>query len=172
MCTIAAVIGLVGSAVSAVGQMQQAKAQAAAANYNAKVSDINAQISQRRAQDALERGADEEQRQRLKTQQILGQQRAAMAANGVDIGWGSPLDTMVDTATMGELDALTIRQNAARENYDYRVQAMNGEADAELKRGEAKSALQGGSLAAMGTLIGGVGSAFKTASDGGWRWGR
>lgn len=170
MC-VQAIIGLVGAAVSAVGAIQQAKAQSAAAEYNAKVSDINAEISDRRAKDALERGADEEQRVRMRTQMMLGQQRAAMAANGVDITFGSPLDTMIDTATLGELDALTTRQNAARENYDYRTQAMNGQAQAALQRGEAKSALSGGYLSAAGTFLGGVGSAFKSASDAGWKFG-
>ena len=46
-----------------------------------------------------------------------------MAANGVDLSSGSPLDILGDTAMYGELDALTIRSNAEREAYGYRVQS-------------------------------------------------
>lgn len=162
MCTIMAAIGLVGTAVSAMGAIQQAKAASAAANYNAKVADMNAKISERRSEDALERGRQAEQRKRLEVAQIQGKQRAAMAANGVDLGFGAPLDTLIDTATMGEMDALTVRQNAAREAYDFRVDASNGRAEANLKRMEAKSALTGGYLAAAGTAISGIGGAYKS----------
>ena len=65
---------------------------------------MNATLADRRAKDAVERGAREEQMQRAKNQQLLGRQRAAMGANGVDLGFGSPLDTMVDTAVLGELE--------------------------------------------------------------------
>src|SRR5690606_27473851 len=113
--------GLVGSVISGVGQMQAASAHAKAAEYNAKVQDMNARIAERQARDAIERGQDEEQRKRMEVQRILGQQKAAMAANGVDLTFGSPMDVIVDTAVLGELDALTIRSNAYREAYQYRV---------------------------------------------------
>ena len=79
----------------------------------------------------------------------------------VDIGFGSPLDTIVDTATLGELDALTIRTNSAREAYDSNVDATNRRAGATLDRMSAKSALQGGYLAAAGTVLTGVGNAYS-----------
>lgn len=160
MCELTAIIGLASSIVGGIGQMQQANAQARAAEYNAAVADMNAKISERRAKDAIERGQNEEQLQRMKTADLQGKQRAAMAANGVDIGFGSPLDTLVDTAYLGELDALTIRRNTAREAYDFRVQGMNQSAEGELKRMEAKSARTGGALAAVGTILGGAGQAY------------
>lgn len=160
MCTLTAILTLGSTALSAMGSIQQGQAAAASANYNAKVADMNAQISDRRARDALERGKVEEQKKRTQAQQVLGQQRAAMAANGVDIGFGSPLDTLVDTATLGEVDALTIRSNAAREAYDFKVQAANGRADANLSRMSAKSASTGGYLNAGATLLTGAGKAY------------
>lgn len=162
MCTIMAAIGIASTLVGAAGQMQQAKSQAAASEYNAKVADMNATLSERRAKDALERGQKEEQRKLMEVSQLQGRQQAAAAANGVDTSWGSPLDTMVDTATMGHLDALTIRQNSAREAYDYRVQGVNAKSDATLKRMEAKSAITGGYLAAAGTVLTGAGNAYKS----------
>lgn len=152
----------IGSTVlGAAGQMQQASAQAAAAKYNSQVQQMNATLSERRARDAIERGAQEEQRKRMEVARIGGQQRAAMAANGVDLTFGSPLDTLVDTAVLGELDALTIRTNTYREAYDRRVDAVNQRAGAQLSQMEAKAAKTGGYLAAAGTILTGAGKAYQ-----------
>jgi hypothetical protein len=161
-------LGAVGQVVAAEGQARQMEAQAKAADYNAQVVEMNATLSDRRAKDALERGAKEEQRKRLEVQRILGSQQAAMAANGVDITFGSPLDTLTDTAMLGEIDALTIRTNANRESYDRRVDAVNQRAGATLDRMEAQSAREGagytrtaGYLGAFGTVLTGAGKAFQ-----------
>lgn len=161
MCDISLMIGLLGTVVSAAGQIQAAQAQSQAAEYNAKIGEMNARISERRARDAIERGKSEEQRKRLEVSRILGQQQTAMAANNVDLTFGSPLDTIVDTAVMGELDALTIRSNTYREAYDREVDAANQRAGAQLNRMEARAAKQGGYLSAFGTVLGGVGDAYK-----------
>lgn len=131
-----------------------------AADYEAAVAKMNGELSAQRAADAMERGADEEQKQRMKTAQLIGQQQAAMAANGVDLGFGSPLDTMVDAATLGELDALTIRRNTARENFDERVQGANFRASASMSRMTGRNALIGGVLEGAGTLLSGGAKAF------------
>ncbi len=161
MCDLVTALTIGSTLLGAAGQMQQASAQAAASKYNAQVQEMNATLSDRRAKDALERGAKEEQRKRQEVARITGQQQVAMAANGVDLGFGSPLDTIVDTAVLGELDALTIRTNANRESYDYRVQAVNQRAGATLSNMEAKAAKTGGYLAAAGTILGGAGKAYS-----------
>lgn len=153
--------------LGAAGQIQQAQATAAANKYNAQVADMNAQISERRAKDAIERGAAEEQKKRQQVAQVLGKQQAAMAANGVDLTFGSPLDTIVDSSVLGELDALTIRTNAYREAYDYRVDAANKVASANLSRMNASAATTGGYLGAVGTILGGAGKAYQTGYQGG-----
>ena len=140
--------------------VQQANATADASRYNAQVATMNAQLSERRAKDALLRGQAAEQQKRMEVAQLQGRQRAAMAANGVDLTFGSPLDAMVDTAVLGELDALTIRRNAARESYDSRVEAVNGRADATLGRMNADAAITGGYLNAAGTVLGGLGTSY------------
>lgn len=161
MCELMTILTIGSTVMGAAGQMQQAQAASSAAKYNQQVANMNATLSDRRAKDALERGAKEEQRKRQEVQQILGKQQAGMAANGVDLTFGSPLDTIVDTSVLGELDALTIRTNTARENYDYKVQAVNQRAGATMEGMKAKSALQGGYLSAMGTVLGGASTAYK-----------
>lgn len=161
MCDLMLALTLGSTLLGAAGQVQQGNAAASAAKYNAQVSEMNATLSDRRAKDALERGAIEEQNKRQEIAQLKGRQQASMAANGVDLTFGSPLDTIVDTAVLGELDALTVRRNANREAHDYEVQAVNGRADANLNRMNAKAAKAGGYLGAAGTVLGGAGGAWK-----------
>ncbi len=160
MCELMTILAIGSTVMGAAGQIQQAQATAAAAKYNAQIGEMNAQLAERRAKDAIERGQDEEQRKRQEVARIKGQQTAAMAANGVDIGFGSPLDTLVDTAALGELDALTIRANAYREGYEHQVDAVNKRAGAQLQRMEGRNALTGGYLAAGGTVLTGAGKAY------------
>lgn len=160
MCDLTLGLALASTMLGAVGQVQQGNAQARASEYNSQIMDMNAKISERRERDAIDRGQKEEQRKRAEVQGTLGKQAVAMAANGVDLTFGSPLDVMVDTAVMGELDALTIRSNAYREGYDHRVDAVNKRAGATLSRMEGASAKSGGYLSAFGTVLGGSGDAF------------
>lgn len=155
MCDPVTGLMVASTLLTATGQIQQGNAANAAGKYNAQVAEMNAKIADNKARDALERGKIEEQKQRQKTASISGAQQAAMAANGVDLSFGSPLDTLVDTATLGELDALTIRSNAAREEYDYRVDAVNKRAGGQLARMQGKAAKTGSLLAAGSTVLGG-----------------
>lgn len=160
MCEPTTMLMIAGTALSGMGMIQQGNAAAAASKYNAQVAEMNATLADRRAKDAIERGQVAEQQKRAEVAQLQGRQRAAMAANGVDLTFGSPLDTLVDTAVLGELDALTIRQNANREAYDYRVGGVNSRADAGLSRMNASSARTGAYLSAGGTVLGGASKAY------------
>lgn len=169
MCELTTALMIGSTLLGTAGAIQQGQAQAASARYNANVATMNAQMADRAAKDALERGKLEEQKQRQKTAQLMGAQTAAMAANGVDLSFGSPLDTLIDTATLGELDALTIRTNANREERDIRQQGANYRGQAAMQRSAAGSALTGGYLNAAGTLLGGGSKAYKTGVEvGAW----
>ena len=167
MCDITTALMIGSTVMGGVGQIQAAKADSAAASYNSKVATMNATLADRAAKDALERGQLEEQKKRAETSQLMGQQRANMAANGVDLSFGSPLDLMVDTAKMGELDALTIRTNTNREERDIRQNANNYRAEAAMNSSTSKSALSGGYLAAAGTVLGGGAKSYAQGTKAG-----
>lgn len=160
MCDVTLALAATSAVIGGVGAIYSGQASAAASKYNQQVAAMNATLSERRAKDALARGVAAEQQKRLEVAQLKGRQLAAAAANGVDVSFGSPLDAMVDTATLGELDALTIRRNAAREAYDYQVQAVNGRADAVLSGMNASAATTGSYLNAAGTVLGGLSNAY------------
>lgn len=168
MCTLAAAslaaTGL-GTAFTAYGQIQQGKAQQAQYNYQAAVDRNNAVIAERLAKDAEDRGKKEEQQQRQGVRQLIGQQRSAFAGNGIDLGSMNVTDTTADTALLGELDALTIRNNAEREAYGFRVQGMNYTASAGMNTLAGRNARSAGKMGAISTVLGGAGSLGSTAVD-------
>lgn len=118
--TAAGVMGQIGQQNA---QSQAASANAAQARYQAQVAQQNQELARRQAADATQRGQVAEDNRRRQTALQIGQQRAGLAAQGTDFT-GSETDILGDTAAAGELDARTIRANAAREAYGYTVQGL------------------------------------------------
>lgn len=114
----------IGTAMSVKGQMDASAAQGAQAGYMQKIAGQQQQVADWQAADAVARGKIVEDAQRRKTGQMIGTQTAALAGQGTDFS-GSEQDILGDTAAAGELDALTVRNNAAREAWGYKVQGVN-----------------------------------------------
>lgn len=149
---------VLGAAFTAYGQIQQGKAAAAQAEYQAAVGRNNAILAQRAADDARLRGEEAARRKAVDNRQLIGRQRAVLAANGVLVDQGSALDITSDTAEIGKLDELTIRSNAEREALGYEAQGMNFNASSQLNQMRADNALSSGYGAAFGTVLTGAGS--------------
>jgi len=92
------------------------------ANIEKSVAQNNMQYVEWQAKSIIQHGAEAEQRQRMKTASLKGSQRAAMAAAGLSLTEGSPLEILTSTDVMGEQDALRIRQNAKQEAWATRAQ--------------------------------------------------
>jgi len=154
MMSLAATVASTG--MSVMGQMQQAQSAQAMAGYQAQVAENNRIAAERMAVDAEKRGQVAESRQRLRTKGIMGTQIAALAAQGTDLE-GSPTDILGDTAYAGEIDALTIRSNAAREAWGYRTKGV--EFGNEVGLANARQGASGLSALGVGSsLIAGAGS--------------
>lgn len=125
---------LVGGAVGARGAYAKSKADKAAYGYQADVMDTNATIEHEASKDALRRGQTSVVNSELKTRQLKGEQTARMAANGVDLSTGSPLNILTDTDFMGANDATVLAMNAAKEAWGHDVRAMNDTSNAEMLR--------------------------------------
>jgi len=156
MCSLTLGLQAAGLAFSAFSSYNQAQGQKEAAEYQASVARNNAQIAEWQAQDAIRRGEDEETRQRMRTAQLKGTQRASMAANGIDISEGSAAQIQADTDWMGEQDALTIRDNAKRTAWGWRSQGAQSTADANMYKAKADSTSPW--AAAAGSLLGNAGA--------------
>lgn len=103
----------------------QAYSQYQSGKFNADVANQNARQNEQAANDAINRGNAEAEKQRSRARQLAGSQAATMSASGLDLSSSGALDMFGDTAAMGELDALTLVNNASREAYGLRMQAAN-----------------------------------------------
>ena len=89
------------------------------------IARANARTARMQAEDARKRGHEAEGISRQKTKKLVGTQRANMAAAGIKLTDGSAYDIQQETQDIGELDALTIRNNAARQAFGYQTEALN-----------------------------------------------
>lgn len=128
----------IGAGTSAIGALQQQRAQADAMSYRAALADRNRAQADILAKDALARGRVAEDRQRSLTRQRIGLERAALAGHGVKVDTGSALDLLSDTAQVGELDALTIRNNAEREALQFQIAGDDFSAEAAFARAQSR----------------------------------
>jgi hypothetical protein len=157
----AAATGLSG-AVKAVGALQQGEAESQAASYNAQVQRQNAQIEQQNANWAGQAGEVQAAAQEQKTRSQVGAIKAAEAANNLDVNSGSAVDVRSSAAQLGELSALNIRSNAAKQAYGYETQSWNAQAQANLDQADAAYARQAGEIGAAGDLLGGIGGGWTS----------
>lgn len=135
--SVAAMAG--GSALmGAYSAYQSASAQKAAANAQAQIATNNAKAAGWAAKDATDQGETAVMDSNRKTDQMLGTQRAALASSGVLLTGGSASNILEDTQVFGQIDANTIRNNAARTAWGYRTQQSNDLATATMAKSQAK----------------------------------
>lgn len=108
------------------GKLIEGENKAIAYEYNAKVARQNAEIARQQGVAAVEA----QQRQAAR---VMGSAMASYGASGVQMDVGSPVDVLVDSARMAELDKLTTQ-------YNYALKAVGYEANAKLDLLGAKSA--------------------------------
>lgn len=137
------------------GGLLGAGAEQQAGQANAAIESNNASIARYQAKDALRRGAIDEQQIKQRIAQIIGSQRAGNAAGGLALDSGTPLDLALDTERTGAIDVATARLNAANEALGYRQRAKALDYQSSLSK-------KSGTQAALGTLLGSGGDAFKT----------
>ena len=145
-------------AIGAAGTYTQAQAQRSQSRYEQQRLELNARIAGLQAEDARVRGEEAVDASQRATRRTIGSQRAAMAAQGIDVASGSALDIQEATAGLGALDALTIRNNAYREAWGFRMQELD-------LRGQARMTRAAGRQAVRNTLLsGGLGAARDYAA--------
>ncbi|KAA3649396.1 MAG: hypothetical protein DWQ11_18820 [Proteobacteria bacterium] len=144
-----------GLASSVVGSYWSAKNSRTMLKGQARLADTNARIAELGAQQELIRGQQEVARITLQAGHLKSGQRAAMAANGIDLGEGNAAEIQASTDLMKELDTNTATANAVRSAWGYRTQAVNLQNQATVQRGTAAGVKPG--MAAFGSLLGGAG---------------
>ena len=154
-----ALLALAGAQVASTiaSSYTQSRAIKAQGAYESQIAESNARLAGLQSEDALARGEQEARNYQINLKKLQGTQRASLAAQGLDLGYGSAADVLSDTAYLGAMDVLTIRNNAFRESWGYDIQASEyrsqaGFAQTTAKFRSAQTILTGGmQLATMGT---------------------
>jgi hypothetical protein len=158
-------VGVVGAGVAAYGQIQAGNAAQSAANYQAQVAANNAIIADQNARQATAAGNAQAEQSRMKTNNLVGAMMAGQASSGLDVGSGSPLDVRTSQKEVGELDVLTIRNNAARQAYGYQTQSMSSTAQSALDTLQGQNAAAAGDIGGVSSVLGGAASAGNKYAD-------
>lgn len=162
---VSAISTALGTTFSVIAANNQAAAQEAQYNYQAQVQQQNVKIANENAAMERQTGLEEARRQRIKTLQAIGEQTTSLAANGLDVGFGTSLDIIEDTAMMGELDALMIETQAERTARNYEIQANNFANEANLSSYAARNARSAGTTNAIATGLGGLGKSLSSVGS-------
>lgn len=141
------IILAVSAVVSAAAAAKAGADQAAAAKFQQAVALQNSQ----RAVDIAALNADEKRRE---GSQLAAEQRARLAASGVDISSGTSLLLQQDLAAETEFQALLIQAGGD-------TQAAGFTSDATVFGMDASSAITQGNLGAGTTLLRGASKVFK-----------
>lgn len=143
-------IGAIGNAAASWATYESAKANAAAiraaSEYQRRQFERNQEFANLQAESALARGTTEANLTRAAGRRVIGAQRAALAASGIEVDSGTALELQAQTAGAAAMDAEAIRTNAWREAWGYRVEALNAGTSASL-------ASSAGRVSAANTLL-------------------
>lgn len=149
------VVVAAGSAIVAVGAAAYGGvAQSQAASYSAKVAKINQKQAGLQADEAEAAGRSQVDSIRLRTSALIAQATAAEAANGLQVGTGTPVEIVGDIGKAGAVDVAKSEYNTALTKWGYVSQATAFENQAKLDTSQATQALISGSLSAVGSLLG------------------
>jgi hypothetical protein len=152
----AAAVGATAAVGSAYTSAEAAKAQGA---YQKRQAELNAGMGEFQAEEAIRRGDEDAKAMGKKTKQVIGSQRAALAAQGIEVDSGTAAEIQADTAAIGAVDAQTIKNNAWREAWGFRAQAT-------VTRGQGNMALMAANNQAKSTLITGGLQALSAGTQG------
>ena len=121
MCNAAAAqmgIGMVTSSANAAIELNDIDEQQ---RMSSQISKFNKNMADFGSADTAQRGGQTEGTSRMKYSQLIGEQKSALSASGVNTQSGSAYDVMADASLMSEYEAQLIRNNAAREAWGYKV---------------------------------------------------
>lgn len=148
----AAVLMVAVAAYAAYTQREAAKDEQKMMEYQAKLAEREGGLAESQAR----READAH---RKAVRRLIGTQRAKLAASGVDIGSGSPLELFAQTAYDGEMDAQDII-------YAGKISKNTMSLRAEMSRFRGRVAMVQGQRQAIGTLASGTAGAMGSYRGG------
>lgn len=144
-----------GKVVSGIGQAQQYR-------YQAQIADQNNRLANEQARDSIDNTNLEARARYRELARMKGAQQAALAANGVDLNFGSAADIQKDTAMTGAEDIAQIYKGGNQRTRGFDISAFNARSDAAANRAKASGALINAGFDALGTALSGASQAVET----------
>lgn len=163
MCgpALAVPLAIAATAVTATGQIVSGIGQANQAAYAAQVAEQNRRIAADQAKDAEANTAIAAQQRYRQLAQTRGAQQAAMAANGVDINFGTATELDRDTVMIGAEDIGQIYKAGNQKVIGLDREGWNYQAEANAQRAKASGAIVNGLFSAAGTALSGASQVAK-----------
>ena len=157
MCTLL-------QALSTVAQVGQVNAEKQAYKQSADIAEQNAMLANQQANLVQEQKQQQIADINDKKRQTMGTARAAMAANGSDSSMGTGLAAVTDVASKAQRDKNNTEYNADMQSWSYMAQATDYHNQANIYRSNAKNAMVGGLLGAVGSYYANK-TPFKSSSN-------
>lgn len=156
MCApVAVALPLIAGGLQAAGSLSAGVSASRQGRYESQIAQRNADLATQNARDSIEMGADERRRFWRDVSRSKGEQVAAMAANGIDVGEGIGAVTQDDTRTLSREDAANLNRNIDARTKGSLIDASNYIAEARAARAKGKAALVGSVFEAAGSLASG-----------------
>ena len=151
----------IATGLAVAGTLAQTASAFKQAQFQQSMARRQADMSSMAAGDALLRGQNAGTRLAMRGSSIVGAQKAAAAASGVDVASGSSAQGIGATEAGVALDVSTAQNNAAREAWGYETEATNQNLRASEYGSAATGALVGGGLSAAGSALGGAAKVYE-----------
>lgn len=167
-------LAVAGTAVAVAGTATAGYMQYQQSKYQQKVAVANQNAENARAADAIDRGTIEQDRLARRYRALQGSQTAALAANGVDVDFGSSADFLQDARDLYREDADALGRNSLNEVKGIEISAANFGSQGKAAGMAATGAAISAGFDVGSTILGGVGKVNKINANrkaGGNGWG-
>jgi len=124
-------VGAINTLYGAINQAQTAKLRG---KFEALQHETNARFASMQANQVIKQGNVLAQENDTKIKKLLGSQRAKLAAQGIEIDSGSAAHVQDVTHQLGQLDSANIRNNAWRQAFGFKQQALQDRFNADAAR--------------------------------------
>lgn len=158
MCgpALLAPLALAGAVTSAAGTGLAALSANAQSHYRAKIAERNAAMDREAAQQSILNTREEALAHYRKVAALKGVQRAAAAANGVGLDFGTAADVLGDTEALSREDINRIYKQGQQRTRGFEIDASNNMGEASASRQAGTGALISGAFNAGSSLLGGA----------------
>lgn len=154
-----------GDLVSAGGEIFSGISEQGAANAQKNIARQNAEVAERNASLTMQTGEGQSEQLGMRNKAVAGKIKAGQSGSGVDVNSGSAKDVQTSQRALGLFDTMTLKSNAAREAFGFKVQAKQFRDEAAIAKTKANQAVVSSSINAFSSLLSGASSASSAYSS-------